>query len=153
MVFAPCPVPIYIEGCTGSNGLKLKISTTAVLSLDLSGQASVSLWTQTGRIHCENAAAVSVLIRASVGDGETETLLAEQTISLEGMLVADTLIDMSGEQPLACLILNQQPTRIRRKERRVQRDQQSQAEQQQTVAGLTWNLNVENNRICSRMGP
>ena len=78
---------------------------------------------------------------------EENTLLAvEQTNSLEGMLVADTVIDMSGQEPLACIILKQQPAKIRRKESET-------VVHQQTVEGLTWNLNAENNRICSRMTP
>ena len=100
--------------------MKLKISSKAVLSLDLSGQASISLWSQTGRIHCENAAAVSVVTRATVGEAEAETLLVEQTQSVEGMLMADILIDMSGQEPIACLILKQEPTKLRRRERTIE---------------------------------
>ena len=93
--------------------------------------------------------------RVWLGEKEEETLLAvEQTNSLEGMLVADTVIDMSGKEPLACIILKQQPTRMRRKERRVQGDEHSQTVvDEHTVDGRTWNLNMENNLICSRMAP
>ena len=131
--------------------MKLKLSSTVSLSLDLSGQASISLWTQTGRIHCENTGAVTVVTRATVG--EEETLVVEQTQSVGGVLEADTLIDLSGQEPLVCLILNQQPIKVRRTERRVERGRHTQTGEDQTLDGLTWNLNVENNRICNRMTP
>ena len=62
--------------------------------MDLSGQASASLWTQTGAVHCENLGVVTVKITATVND----RIVLEQVESVAGSLDVDTNIEMSTNE-------------------------------------------------------
>lgn len=130
------------------NGLRLQVQLLGTLSLDLGAKAAISLWTQSGEVECENRGAVSLMARVIVGDS---LLVSERMVTVEAALMSNIQISMSGGEPLVCVLLNQNPVRVRTLHKYGKGEDLPGNISNKMIDGLTWNLGHKNNMICNKL--
>ena len=131
-----------------SNGLRLQTQLLGTLALDLGAKAAISLWTQSGEVECENRGAVSLMARVRVGDG---LIMSERMVTVEAALMSNIKISMSGGQPLVCVVLNQNPVRLKTLHKYGKSGDFTENITNRIFFGLTWNLGHTNNIICNKL--
>jgi len=131
-----------------SNGLELSIEATAAISFDFSGKGEVSIWSQTGKTHVENAGVIVVNLVAKVG---SDFLVFENSFASEGVLEIDTDTDMGRGEVMACVRMKQRETKMELTELQSLLGKEKVSASTTLVPGVTWNLNVKNNQMCNRL--
>ena len=130
------------------NGLRLQVQLVGTLSLDLGAKAAISLWTQSGEVECENRGAVSLMAEVRVGEG---LIMSERMVTVEAALMSNIKISMSGGQPLVCVVLNQNPVRVKTLHKYGKSGNITENITNTIFDGLTWNLGLTNNMICNKL--
>ena len=131
------------------NGLRLQVQLLGTLALDLGAKAAISLWTQSGEVECENRGAVSLMARVTVGDN---LIVSERMVTVEAALMSNIKIKMSGGEPLVCVVLNQNPVRVKTLHRYGTGEDLNENVRHKIFDGLTWNLGLKNNVLCNKLG-
>ena len=143
-------LPPQYHVLTLASGLPLAVSLEGAASLQLSGQAEVSLWTQAGTGRLELEAALVARLEAGVGRG---LLLLSSQVTGSGLARVETTAQLGGGESLACVRVEVGRGEVagsRTEERRG--EEARQVRQEASLQGLTWNLGPRNNLMCKKIG-
>ena len=139
-------VPLSLAG-----GLPVSVDIISAVSFDLSGQADVSLWQQSGRALVETRAAVVLSSSVSVAVDAREVAV-EGELRGAAQMDVNTDVKLAGDPVLACVRMAQPDIRITEERwRRVLGGEETVDESEILVPGRTWNLNNKNNQMCKKM--
>jgi len=132
-----------------ASGLNLEVTLTAAASLDTTGQAEVSMWSQSADTKLEVEGTVVVRVEARLG---SRLIFISSDLTASALFQLDSSIQMGGDGAVACVkaIVQRGEAGVETKEERRGEEERSSSDKK-SFQGLTINLGAKNNHMCNKI--